>query len=235
MRAVLFIVKVLFALCLPLFLITSNLRWAINSHQLYEYGFDSQQVATVTGLPESELMKVTLSLIDYFNFKRDTAQVVIMKGGEEFKLFTERELVHLRDVRGLVQLDYFVQLLTLSLIVVFGVILVMCRKEARWRRLTRGLLWGSALTLGLIIMLALWSLLNFDQLFLLFHLIGFPNDYWLLDPSQHYLIRLFPQGFFYQAALFIAGATLVEALIVGSIAFGVRKSQCLRARKCYSS
>jgi len=234
LRAVLFIVKVLFALCLPLFLITSNLRWAINSHQLYEYGFDSHQVATGTGLPESELQKVAVSLINYFNFERDTAQVMVMKEGENLELFTEREIIHLQDVRALVRLDYFVQFLTLALIVVFGLTLVLGWKEARWRRLIEGLLWGSALTLGLIIILALWSLLSFDQFFLLFHLIGFPNDYWLLDPSQHYLIRLFPQGFFYQAALFIVGATLVEALIIGGIAFGAQKSQCLRDRKCYN-
>lgn len=222
-------------LCLPLLLVTSNLRWAINSHQLYKYGFAKHEVSAVTGLTDLELKKVADSLIDYFNLKQNTAQVMVSKDGQETELFTEREIVHLRDVRDLVQLDYFVQYITLAIVIICGLVLVVGRWKGGWQDLVDGFLWGGILAICLIIVLVLWSLLAFDQLFLLFHIIGFPNDFWILDPSQHYLIMLFPQGFFYEAVLFILGAVLLEALIVGIVAFGIRRSYCLRSRRCCNS
>jgi uncharacterized membrane protein len=41
----------------------------------------------------------------------------------------------------------------------------------------------------------------------------------MLDPAKDYLIRLFPEGFFYDAATFGFGAIILEALLLGGIAF----------------
>ena len=49
--------------------------------------------------------------------------------------------------------------------------------------------------------------------------------FWMLDPSKDYLIMLFPEGFFYDAALFGFGAVLLLAMVVGGITFGVVRSQ----------
>lgn len=207
----------------------------ISSHWLYEYGFAKHKVAETTGLSELELKKIANNLSDYLNSKRDTAQIMVSKGGQEFELFTEREIVHLKDVKDLFQLDNFVQHVTSALVVVFGLVLVLRWWRGGWQKLVGGFLWGSILTIGLIIILALGSLMSFDQLLLAFHLISFPNEYWILDPSQHYLIMIVTQEFLYEAALFIFGAVLVEALIVGGIAFGIRRLCCLKSYKCYNS
>ena len=73
----------------------------------------------------------------------------------------------------------------------------------------------SWVTLGLMLLLGLSTMLNFDQLFLQFHLLSFTNDFWLLDPSRDYLIMLFPGGFWYDAMLCIAAATAVGAVLLG--------------------
>jgi integral membrane protein (TIGR01906 family) len=90
-----------------------------------------------------------------------------------------------------------------------------------WRILIRGLFRGSFITMGLMVILALWALFGFERFFLLFHLVSFSNEYWMLDPAKDYLIRLFPEGFFYDAALFGFGAIMLEALLIGGVAFGV--------------
>jgi len=97
-----------------------------------------------------------------------------------------------------------------------------------WRMLVKGLSWGSLITVGLIVVLALWAFFGFEKLFILFHLVSFPNEYWMLDPAKDYLIRLFPEGFFYDAALLGFGAVIFEALLLGGIAFGILK---LKAEK----
>ena len=79
---------------------------------------------------------------------------------------------------------------------------------------------GSSLTLALMLALGLGTLLGFDQLFIGFHRLSFSNEFWQLDPTKDYLIMLFPQGFFYDAALFCAIATATGAVVLGGVAGG---------------
>ena len=57
----------LFAVCLPLLLLTASIWWAANSHWLYTSGFARYGVTKTTGLAESQLDAVAAGLIDYFN------------------------------------------------------------------------------------------------------------------------------------------------------------------------
>jgi len=203
-------------------LLTSAICWEVNELRLYEYGFGKYEISQVTGIDKLELKRVAQHLVDYFNLKVNTTQIVVGKRGEEFNLFNERELVHLQDVRSLIQLDYWVQrgalllLITCVLVLLFGF-------RVGWRMLVKGLSWGSLITVGLMVVLALWAFFGFEKLFILFHLVSFPNEYWMLDPAKDYLIRLFPEGFFYDAALLSFGAVILEALLLGGIALGILK------------
>jgi integral membrane protein (TIGR01906 family) len=152
---------------------------------------------------------------------------VVGKRGEEFNLFNERELVHLQDVRSLIQLDYLVQRGALLLLITYVLVLFFGFRVG-WRMLVKGLSWGSLITVGLMVVLALLAFFGFEKLFILFHLVSFPNEYWMLDPAKDYLIRLFPEGFFYDAALLGFGAVILEALLLGGIALGILK---LKAEK----
>ena len=69
-------------------------------------------------------------------------------------------------------------------------------------------------TLVLFVLVAMGVAISFDKLFLLFHLISFRNDLWMLDPTQDYLIAMFPQGFFFTATILIASLTLLEAILI---------------------
>ena len=210
----------LFVCCLPVLLITSTICLEVNELSLYEYGFDKYEISQDTGIDRIQLRNVAQHLIDYFNLRADTVQIAVVKGDEEFNLFNEREVIHLEDVRSLIQLDYWVQRGAFLLIVICALALFFGLKVG-WRMLVRGLFWGSFITMGLMVALALWALFGFERLFTLFHLVSFTNEYWILDPARDYLIRLFPGGFFYDAALFGFGAIILEALLIGGIAFGI--------------
>jgi integral membrane protein (TIGR01906 family) len=210
----------LFVCCLPVLLITSTICWEVNELRLYEYGFDKYEISQDTGIDRIQLRSVAQHLIDYFNLRADTVQITVVKGDEEFNLFNERELIHLEDVRGLIQLDYWVQR-GAFLVVVICALALFFGLRVGWRILVRGLFRGSFITMGLMVILALWALFGFERFFLLFHLVSFSNEYWMLDPAKDYLIRLFPEGFFYDAALFGFGAIMLEALLIGGVAFGV--------------
>ncbi len=207
--------KWLFILCLPVMLLTASISWAVNSLWLYQYGFDKYGISQTTGLDPSELDKAATGLIDYFNSDDETISLTVMKDGRSFTLFNEREVAHLSDVKGLFRLVYRVLLgTTIYALVYVGLSFLLWRDR---RQLARGLFGGSCLTLALMLALGLGTLLNFEWLFRQFHLISFTNELWMLDPTRDYLIMLFPQGFWYDAALFCALATAVVAVILGGV------------------
>ncbi len=210
--------KWLFILCLPLLLLTASLGWAVNSLWLYKYGFEKYNVGQTTSLADSELEKAATGLISYFNSNEEYISLTVIKDGKSFELFNQQEILHLKDVKGLIWLDYRLLTGTLIYVLAYAGIILFWRKD--WRRLAWGVVGGSGLTLALMLALGLGALFNFDRLFLQFHFISFTNELWRLDPTKDYLIMLFPQGFWYDATLFCVLATVGMAVIAGGVAGG---------------
>jgi len=208
----------LFILCLPLLLAAGSIGGAVNSQWLYEYGFQKYNVSQTTGLAESELKKAASGLISYFNSEEELISLTVIKDSKPFVLFNDKEVAHLKDVKGLIWLNYKVSLATFIYTFLYIVAILFWRKEKQ--RLAKDVLYGSGLTLVLMVLLGIGVLLNFDQLFLQFHLLSFANNLWMLDPSKDYLIMLFPGGFWYDAALFCVLATLGGTVILGGVAWG---------------
>ena len=220
MRILSIAAKWIFILCLPVLLLTASIGCAVNSAWLYRYGFDKYDVSTVTGLTDAELERVADELINYFNSGDEYIDITVEKDGKPLDLFNQREIIHLRDVKRLIWLDYWILLGTLVYVLGYAGVSLFWRRRQYWRQLAWGVVGGGGITLA--VMLALWlgTLLGFDQLFLQFHLISFANDFWQLDPTRDYLIMLFPQGFWYDATLFCALGTAVMAAVLGGVAGG---------------
>ncbi|MFC1983715.1 TIGR01906 family membrane protein [Chloroflexota bacterium] len=212
--------KWLFILCLPVLLLTASIGWAVNSQWLYKYGFEKYNVSQTTGLAEVELEKAATGLISYFNSGEEYISLTVMKDGKPFELFNQREVAHLRDVKGLMRLDFYLLLGILIYALSYAGVSLCWRRRRHWRQLGRGVINGSGLTLALMLALGLGALFNFDQLFYQFHLISFTNELWQLDPGRDYLIMLFPGGFWYDAAIFCTLATAGLAIILGGVAGG---------------
>jgi integral membrane protein (TIGR01906 family) len=216
MKAIGIAAKWVFILCLPFLLFTASLAWAINSLWLYNYGFEKYGISQVTGLSESELEKVASGLVSYFNSDEEYISLTVVKDGQPFELFNYRETIHLRDVKKLIWLDYWVLLGTLIYILAYAGVCLFWRRPKYRRHLTWGLVGGSSLTLGLMLVLGVVSLINFNWLFWQFHVISFTaNDFWLLDPTKDYLKMLFPDGYFYDVVLFCALGVAGVAVILG--------------------
>ena len=212
--------KWLFILCLPVLLITASLGWAVNSHWLYNHGFEKYDVGRTTGLTSSELERTADGLISYFNSGEEYISLTVIKDDQPFEVFNQREIIHLKDVKGLIWLDYWVLLGTLVYVLAYIGVCLFWRKRRYWRRLAWAMVGGSSLTLALMLALGLGTLFGFDRLFWQFHELFFANDFWLLDPASDCLIMLFPDGFFYDAALFCAIGSAGMAVILGGVAGG---------------
>ena len=192
----------------PVFLVTSNVRWAFNEPRLYDYSFSRFNVSASTGIPDSELQRAAREIVEYWG--SDAELLDIRVDGEP--LYTEREIIHMRDVKGLVRGVSWAPVVTGGLVLAYAL-----GGLALQRRRFLPVLANRALVAGLgsiatLLVLGLALAVAFPLLFRLFHEISFANDFWLLDPSRHNLIRMFPQGFWFEATMFIAAATVLEAL-----------------------
>jgi integral membrane protein (TIGR01906 family) len=216
-----FISYILIIVFLPLLIITSNIRVLSNDIRIYEYCIDNYNITGVTGLSRPDLIKAYQHWIDYYNTRETTPQVLVNKNGTEMKLLSQKEVFHMEDVKKLINLDYYVQVL--SIIVLFvAASIIWFRSKDKWQIL-RGLFWGTVITDAAMAILAIISFFFFDQLFILFHQIGFSNQFWILDPMKDYLIMMFPGDFFTNVALFGFTLVLVQSLAIGLIAFIILK------------
>jgi integral membrane protein (TIGR01906 family) len=203
----------LFIICLPALLLTASVSAAANCPWLYKYGFEKYDISRVTGLAPAELDKAAAGLIAYFNNNEEYINIVVEKDGQPFQLFNDREVAHIKDVKGLFRLVYKILLGTGIYALVFaGVCLFWWREK---QRLGKGLFFGGGLTLAIMLVTGIIIAINFDWFFLQFHLLSFANDFWMLNPATDYLIMMFPQGFWFDAALACAIATAAGAVVLG--------------------
>lgn len=203
--------QVLGVLCLPLFLITVNLRLVTNSPWLYEYGFSAYHVPAVTGIPLDQLLSAAKQTRDYFTSEQEPLSVEVVKDSQPFHLYNPREVQHMADVKALFRLVQRVEDFSGSYLLGLLGVGLWVRKKAFVPVALMVALRGGLLTIGVVFLAGLSALLDFDRLFLQFHLLSFTNTLWLLDPSRDHLIMMYPAGFFRDATLAIAGLTLVEA------------------------
>lgn len=200
-----------FMLAFLVFLVTTNVRLAFNSVSLYEFGFDRHNVARTTGLAESQLSEVATEIRDYFNSDEELLDVRVTIEGDSTPLFNDREIIHMRDVKELLHAVYRVQEGTFLYLFTFstvGFLILGSEFAGSMRKLFFA---GTVFVYVAMGAIGLGSLVGFNLLFRWFHEISFTNDFWILDPSTSFLVRLFPQGFWLESTLLIGMATLVES------------------------
>jgi integral membrane protein (TIGR01906 family) len=202
------------AIALPLFLITSGVRWVALGESFYMDEFARYRVGQVTSLPNDELARVAHAFVTYFQAEPGRMDVIVNTPSGPQPLFSEREIQHMVDVQALMQRIFQVWMLALVALIVGGIAIVAVEPATGWRALVRAAAIGGGLAILLVGLLGVGSLLDFSQLFYQFHLLSFSNDLWLLDPSRDRLIQLFPLGFFYDAAIRIAVQTVVVGIVI---------------------
>jgi integral membrane protein (TIGR01906 family) len=202
--------RIIFILCLPLLLTSASLAAAANCKALYLHGFQKYDVAATTGLPAEELEKTADAIIGYWNNSGEPLDVTVIKNGQPFVLFNEREVQHMADVKKLFGLDYLILAGTLGYSLLYGLPLLLRRQR---RRLAQDIVSGGALTMLLIFIIGAFAITDFTRFFTSFHLISFSNDLWMLNPATDYLLMLFPGGFWQDAAMYCLIAIAVMALI----------------------
>ena len=206
-----------FVALLPVFLIAANVSLVTNTSPLYSYGFNryKNQIDYYLDISDDELRSAGRQIRDYFNNDEEFLAVNVIVGGVRVRnLYNDREVIHMKDVKGLVQAVDLIWKLSGLYLLGYAMVGFILWRRSFLRPLGRYVAIAGGVTLGLVALVGLGSLAGFDRLFLAFHQVSFSNDFWLLDPRKDALIAMFPQGFFFDATILIVGLIIVEALLL---------------------
>jgi len=208
----------LFILTLPVALLATNIRFAASEHRVYDYSIRKYDAATVSGIPETELLRANRELVGYFTADDPGPLRIDVQdeAGRTLALFNAREIAHLADVRDLFRAVFTAQTIAVAVVLTVAVLLLVW-----WpvRALAAAALCSSLLAMGLIGLAGLVALSGgFHSAWDQFHILAFTNDLWHLDPATDHLIQMFPEPFWRDATLFIGALTLLEALLIAGTA-----------------
>jgi integral membrane protein (TIGR01906 family) len=210
---------VLFAVSVPLTLIGTNVRLLFGWQALYTFPITRYRVEEVSGIPRPELLRAARELRAYLlGPERPLAITVTDAEGRAGPLFTERESVHMADVRRLVQRLLRLQEVALLVGAGYAVLRVIAERRRGLAGVLRLVWWGGLGTNLAVLALAGAALLGFDRLFTQFHVLSFRNDFWQLDPRTDHLVQMYPLPFWQLATALFLGLTIVESALVAVLA-----------------
>lgn len=231
MRIIGQIAQWLFILCLPVLVFTGSVAWATNSTWLYTAGFEKhhvQETLTENGLPltDSQLEDIAHEFMQYFISGEEFIHLTVQINGQTVEVFNEEEIIHFKDVKGLFRLDYAVLLGTFLYCLLFALVCLFWRKGIYHHLLARSAIIGSGVSLGIMMLIGIAILLDFDSLFYQFHLFSFANEFWSAEGN---MLLLFPGGFWYDmfatGALFAVVMSLIPGVIGGIYLLVIRRKK----------
>jgi hypothetical protein len=162
-------VALLFIIAVPVALITTNVRIAVNEPRLYDYAIDHYDAPQTTGIERAELVRASGELRDYFRNDQELVAIQVDQGGQPAPLFNERETQHLRDVKDLFQTVFRIQEAAIVFALAYVVGVFLWAREGTIRTLATQLLLSAALTLVVVGGLGLVALAGFDSAWSRFH------------------------------------------------------------------
>ena len=173
-------------------------------------GFDQDRsdVSGLTGYTPNQVRQVTGSILSDLVFGPPNFDVTL--DGKPVLDASERS--HMADVRKVLMSLGFVALLAAILLIVVGV--ASGGRRWFWRAAAAG---ARVLTVGVVVVGVAFALF-FDQAFLLFHEIFFAPGTFMFDARTEKLVQLFPDQFWSETSVAIAGAVLGLSVLVWKLA-----------------
>ena len=196
-----------------------------SQYRFYEREYKKYQVADSLNMTMDKIMDVTDQMMAYLIGNKAELSVITDVDGETQDFFNEQDRFHMGEVKNL-----FLGGLKIRNIMLVAVLLILILLAARKADMIKLLPRAYFVTLGItgVITIVLGGLFasDFDKYFRIFHEIFFDNDQWMFDPATDYMIRMLPEGFFYDFVFRIGG------FFVGSLAvLGVVSAVCIFMEK----
>lgn len=172
----------------------------------YKKEYRKYEVLSDLDMEMKDVMYVTQEMMAYLKGDRESLRVITIIEGESQDFFNEQDRFHMKEVQTLFLGG--LKLRTGAVIVFFLCVcwLVICLPKGRWISiLCRSYQGTLSVVLVLFLILGIRAAYDFNTLFVQFHELFFDNDLWIFDPAEDYMIRMLPEGLFFDFVFRIGG------------------------------
>ena len=187
-------------------------------YRFYQKEYEKYQVTESLYMDMEDVMEVTSYMMDYLIGKEEVLSIETEVEGRTQDFFNEQDRLHMEDVKNLFLGG--LKLRTVMLLLAAVLVLFLILTKADLKKMLTGAYFAAlgvfaVLIAGLLISFAV----DFTASFTVFHEIFFTNDLWMFDPAEDYMIRMLPEGFFYDmvmriGAFFVGGLVLLFAVMM---------------------
>ena len=205
----------------------------------YQHQFEENEVQGNLNreIDMQNIMTAFNGILEYLRGNRNTLNnIKIVADSRLQEFYTEREKLHLSDVKRIFLRSYRIRRLYALIFAISSAYLIATgifynsKSKAHRPSITASLcrLFVFTCVITNIVFASLIGIIsiNFDKAFTIFHHLLFKNDYWLLDSNTDDLINLLPESFFIHMALTIVGIYSVIVISVNLIVGVLQKSCC---------
>ena len=179
---------------------------------VYRYEYEKYDVLSDLDMNMDDVMYVTHEMMDYLRGKGDTLSVMTTVEGREQDFFNEQDRFHMGEVRDLFIGGLNIRFGACIAAVLCILFLIITRADIK-KIIPRSYWIALGITGTAVLFLGIAAVVDFDSVFVQFHHIFFDNDLWIFDPAEDYMIRMLPEGLFYDMVMRI-GAVFVASLVV---------------------
>jgi len=196
-------------------LITSFEIGIYSDFDWYQKEYEKYEVLDDLEMEIEDVMVVTYEMMDYLRGDREDLVVNTIVNGSEREFFNDREKAHMIDVKNLFLGGLDLRLHSLVIVTVCVIIIVFSKGD--WKKiLPKTFLITLGTFVGAVGIFGILCATDFTKYFTLFHEIFFDNDLWILNPKTDLLIRMLPEGFFFDMVVRI-GTILVIMLVIAIV------------------
>ncbi len=206
------LLQILIVLALPIVLVGGAVRLLVTDEYLaFEYG-KADFPKDPFGFDQAQRLTYASANFRYVR-ENQPPEALANQQLDGAPLYNTRELKHMQDVQNVYQAVCRLWQIAFGLLIIAALALA-------WQADTRptlavALQWGGLLTVGLVAIVGLLAVVAWQVWFVAFHEIFFAPGTWTFNYSDT-LIRLFPEKFWFDAALTVAGLSLLGGLLLAT-------------------
>ena len=185
---------------------------------VYRQEYEKYDVLSELDMTMDDVMYVTHEMMDYLRGEGDTLSVVTTVEGQEQDFFNEQDRFHMGEVRELFIGGLNIRFGACVAAVLCILFLVITRADIK-KVVPRSYRIALGVTGAAVILIGIAAVVDFNAVFVQFHHIFFDNDLWIFDPAEDYMIRMLPEGLFYDMVMRIGAIFVVSLMAVLALSF----------------
>lgn len=163
---------------------------------VYRQEYEKYDVLSDLDMTMDDAMDVTRQMMAYLRGEGDTLSVITTVDGREQDFFNEQDRFHMGEVRDLFIGGLNIRTGALVIAVLCILFLILTKADLK-KTVPAGYQAALAVTAAALLFLGIACAVDFNAVFVKFHHIFFDNDLWIFDPAEDYMIRMLPEGLFF--------------------------------------